>query len=195
MEDAKRPHLRRSLSHDGSCPQRIYNANRRGVKTAKDDAFVDKGNPFFDFGGGEQLGRDAPRFGRGHAPGQFLQACFRTGDFDPTTFGEHAHLLVLRHAVKGQLRHLFGMINGKDEVGGMTGGSAGIGQRAFVDQNDVTPAQASQVVGHAVANNARADNHDICGFREFTHVFSFRVCGVGQCLMCRLSLSPVDECK
>ena len=87
------------------------------------------------------------------------------------------------------------MVNRKDEVGGMAGGAAGIGQRTFVDQDDVSPAQASQVVGHAVADNARADDDDICGFGEYTHVLSFRLCEVGQCLMCQLSLSPGDECN
>ena len=56
--------------------------------------------------------------------------------------------------------HLLGVVGQEDEVRGVAGRAAGVGQRALVEQHDVAPAEPGQVVGHAVADDAGADDDD-----------------------------------
>ena len=77
----------------------------------------------------------------------------------PAALGEDAHLLVLADAVDRQRGHLLRVVDQVDEVRGVACGPARVGQRALVEQHDVAPAQAAEVVGEAVADDAGAD-HD-----------------------------------
>ena len=57
------------------------------------------------------------------------------------------------------------MIDGVYEVGRVAGRAAGVGQHALLDEDDVPPPETGQVVGHAVADDARADHHDLGSIR------------------------------
>jgi len=79
---------------------------------------------------------------------------------DPAALGEDAELLILLDAVRGQRRHLARVVDREDEVRGLAGGPAGVGQRTLVQEHDVAPAEAGQVVDEAVADDAGADDDD-----------------------------------
>ena len=89
----------------------------------------------------------------------------RAGDLDPAALGEDAHLLVLLDAVGGQRGHLARVVGQEDEVRGVAGRAARVGQRALLDLDDVAPAQPGEVVDEAVADDARADDDDARGTR------------------------------
>jgi len=57
------------------------------------------------------------------------------------------------------------VIDGEDEVGGVAGRSAGIGERALVDEHQVVPTELRQVLDQAVADDAGADDGNPCGPR------------------------------
>ena len=105
-----------------------------------------------------QLGLDAPGPRRRHPPAQLLHPLLGAGDLEAAGLGEHAQLLVLAHRVEGEVGQLAGVVDREDEVRRVTGGAAGIGQRALVDLDDVPPAEAGEVVDEAVADDARADH-------------------------------------
>ena len=60
-----------------------------------------------------------------------------------------------RTDVERQLRHLLRVVDGEDEVRGVPGRAAGVRQRALVEQDEVAPAERGEVVGEAVADDAR----------------------------------------
>ena len=62
------------------------------------------------------------------------------------------------------------MIDRKDEVGGVAGGAAGIGEGALVDLDDVLPAELGQMPHYGVADDAGADHDYSSADREFTHL-------------------------
>ena len=64
------------------------------------------------------------------------------------------------------------VVGQEDEVGGVTGRPAGVRERALLEQDDVAPAELGEVVGHAVADDAGADDDDIRPRRERAHATS-----------------------
>ena len=92
--------------------------------------------------------------------------CCVAGDLDPAALDEHAELLVLAHALERQRGHLLRVVDREDEVRGVAGRAAGVRQRPLVDQRDVRLAEPRQVVGEAVADDPRADDHDALGRRQ-----------------------------
>src|SRR5947208_2716631 len=105
-------------------------------------------------------GLHTPRLRGGHPPSELLHPLLGPGDLDPTALSEDVELLVLAHALERQRRHLLGVVDGEDEVRGMPGRAPRVGQRALVDQRQVRLAQLGEVVGDAVADDARADHND-----------------------------------
>ena len=85
------------------------------------------------------------------------------GDLDAAALVVDVELLVLAHALQRQRGHLLVVVDREDEVRGVAGRAARVGQRALVDQRDVGLAEAGQVVGDAVADDPRADDHDALG--------------------------------
>ena len=112
---------------------------------------------------------------RRRPPLQLLHPLGRAGDLDAAAPGEDAHLLVLDDAVEGDRRHLLRVVGQEDEVRGVTGGATRVRQRALVEQDDVAPAEAGEVPGHAVADDAGADDHDACALGKPAHVPSLVV--------------------
>ena len=55
------------------------------------------------------------------------------------------------------------MIHREDEVRGVAGRAAGVRERPLVEQRDVGLTQPGQVVGKAVADDPRADDHHAAG--------------------------------
>ena len=53
------------------------------------------------------------------------------------------------------------MIGGEDEVGRVAGRSAGVGKRALFDQDQVVPAESSQMLDQAIADDAGSDDGDL----------------------------------
>ena len=74
--------------------------------------------------------------------------------------------LYWRDAVEGERRHLLRVVGQEDEVRGVTGRAARVRQRSLVEQHDVAPAEPGEVPGHAVADDAGADDHDRARARE-----------------------------
>ena len=66
---------------------------------------------------------------------------------------------VLVLALEREERHLLVVVGREDEVRGVAGGAAGVGQRALVDLHHVGPAEAAEVADQAVADDAGADDH------------------------------------
>ena len=66
--------------------------------------------------------------------------------------------LVLAGAVLGELGHHLGVVDRKDEVRRVARGSARVGHRALVNQDQVAPTETGQVTGEAVANDAGTDD-------------------------------------
>jgi hypothetical protein len=133
------------------------------VEAADDHALVDVGNELLDLVGcHERHIVDPPRLCRGHPASQLLHALLGARHLDAAADGEHAEFLVLPQAVGRQLRHLARVVDREDEVRGVARRSAGVRQRALVDQDHVLPAEVREVAEHAVADDAGAD-HDALG--------------------------------
>ena len=81
-----------------SCTKRVNGRHAGRVEATEQNLFVDEGNEFFDLFGRDELGRDAPGLGRGHAAIELLHALGRAGNFDAAALGVHAefHVLTLR---------------------------------------------------------------------------------------------------
>ncbi len=60
-----------------------------------------------------------------------------------------------RTASSVELRHLLRVVDREDEVRGVAGRAAGVRERALVEQDEVAPAELGEVVGEAVADDAR----------------------------------------
>jgi hypothetical protein len=88
----------------------------RGVEATEKDFFVDEGDEFFDLLGRDELGRDAPGLGRGHAAIELLHALGRAGHLNTAALGVHAELDVLTLRVEREERHFLVVIGGEDEV-------------------------------------------------------------------------------
>ena len=173
--DRQRAELLRALAHDRARPQRVDDADVRGGEAAEDDRILEVRDLLLDLGRGEELGVDAPRHRRRRPPLQLLHPLGRAGDLDAAAPGEDAHLLVLDDAVEGERGHLLRVVGQEDEVRRVTGRAAGVRQRPLVEQDDVAPAETGEVPGHAVADDAGADDHDACAFGKPAHVPSLVV--------------------
>ena len=158
--DHQRPDLLRALTHQGSRLERVHDPDPGRVEAAQDHVLVDEGDELTNLSRREQLDRlHAPRL-RGRDPSlQLLHPLRRARDLDPAALGEDPQLLVLGDALHGESRHLLRMVDEIDEIRGVPGGAAGAGKRSLVEQHYVSPAKATQVVGHAVAHDPGAD-HD-----------------------------------
>ena len=88
-------------------------------------------------------------------------SCIRSGvraTSMPAALGEDAEFLVLLGAVAGELHHHLRVLDREDEVGGVAGRAARVRHRALVDQDQVPPAEPGEVIGEAVADDARPDD-------------------------------------
>ena len=170
-------HLDGLLTHERASAQGVAHTDALGVEAAEDDGLVDEGDHLLDLGRCEQAHvLDAPRLARGDAARELLHALRRARDLDAAGLEERVELLVLREAVEGELRHLLVVVDEEDEVRRVTGGPAGVGQRALVDLDDVAPAQARQVVGHGVAHDACADDDALGLARQTAHLHPLGWC-------------------
>ena len=169
------------LAHDRARAQGVDDGDRRAVEAAEQDRLVDVGHELLDLGRSHEPRRvDAPRLRRRHPAAELLHPLLGARDLDPAALGVDAHLDVLPLRLERELRHLLRVVDREDEVRGVAGRAAGVGQRALVDLDDVRPAEPGQVVGEAVADDAAAD-HDGPGARwEVAHGISCS-CARGQC--------------
>ena len=150
----------RSLAHDGAGSYRVDHRHAGRVEAALDHVAVDERDPGHHLLGGEQLGLDPPGARRGHAPAQLLHALLGARDLDAAAGGVHAQRLVLALALQRQHGDLAAVIGGEDEVRGVAGGAARVGQRPLVDQDQVVPAQLREVGDQTVADDPGADDRD-----------------------------------
>ena len=158
----------RAFAHDGAGLDRVHHRHGRRVEAALDHVAVDERHPGHHLVRGEQLGLDPPGARRGHAPAQLLHALLGARHLDPAAGSVHPQRLVLALALQRKHRDLAVVIGGEDEVGGVAGGAAGIGQRPLVDQHQLVPPQLRKVPHQAVADNAGADHHDPGAPRHYT---------------------------
>src|SRR6266702_2922866 len=100
---------------------------------------------------------------------QFVHALLRAGYLEPAALGEHPEFGELLGAVTGEFHHHLRVLDRVDEVGSVARGTARVGHRPLVHQNKITPAEQRQVVGEAVADDARADDDSACPGRCFAH--------------------------
>ena len=164
--DGQRAQVQGRLAHERARLERVDDADPRRVEAAEDDRLVDERDHRLDLGRGEESGAlDAPRGGRRHPPLQLLHALGRAGDLDAAALVVDAELAVLVGALDRERRHLLGVVGQEDEVRGVAGGAARVGEGTLLDEHDVPPALLRQVVGHAVADDPRADDDDPCPLR------------------------------
>ena len=158
------------LAHDRAGAQGVDNGDGRAVEAAEQDRLVDVGHELLDLRRRDEPGRvDAPRLRRRHPPSQLLHPLLGARDLDAAALGVDAHLDVLPLRLERELGHLLRVVDREDEVGRVPGRAAGVRQRAFVDLDDVGPAEPGEVVREAVADDAAAD-HDGAGLRgEVAH--------------------------
>src|SRR5699024_3291713 len=64
---------------------------------------------------------------------------------------------------------LSGVVDREDKVRGVSGRTAGIGQRTFVEQHDVSPAAISEMVDDGVTDDSCADDDDVGSFWQAVH--------------------------
>ncbi|CAB4760560.1 unannotated protein [freshwater metagenome] len=167
-----------ALAHDRAGAQRVDDADARGVEAAEDDGLVDVGDELLHPLGRDDLGVvDAEGLRRRHAAMELLHALGSAGNLDAAALGEHAHLLVLAHALVGELGHLLGVVDREDEVGRMAGGAARVRQRALVDLDEIAPAETGQVVGQRIADDSGSDDDGLGRRRQCAHRCSSRRAG------------------
>ena len=150
----------RPLAHDGARTDRVDHRHARRVEAAQDHVAVHERRLRDDLDGREQLGLDAPGARGCHPPAQFLPARLGARHLDPAARGIDAERGILALALQGQHRDLAIVIGGKDEVRRVAGGSAGIGQRPLVDQQQVLPPELRQMLDQAIADDPGADHGD-----------------------------------
>ena len=148
-----------AVAHDRPGLQRVDDADGRRVETAEDHALVDERDELLHLVGSQERHRlDPPRLRRGHATRQFLHPLLGPRDLDAARLGENAHLLVLAHALRRELRHLLRVVDREDEVRRVAGRAPRVRERPLVEQDDVRPALVGEVVGDAVADDPAADD-------------------------------------
>ena len=72
-------------------------------------------------------------------------------------------------AVEGEVGHLLVVVHRIDEVGGVPGGAAGVGQGAFVELDDVSPPERGEVFDHRVTDDSGADHYHLGAGWEIAH--------------------------
>jgi hypothetical protein len=162
------------VAHDRAGPDRLDDPDGRRPERADDHLGIEERQRLVDLLGGDQLGVDAPGPGAGDPPGQLLHPLGGPGDFVAAGLGEDPELLVLPHAVGGDVGHLPGVVDREDEVARVPGGAARVGQRPLVELHEVPPAEPGQVVGEAVADDAGADDDGSGAGRQGAHDGSLR---------------------
>ena len=169
--DRQRADVDRRLAHERAGLQRVDDPDPRRVEAGQDLRLVDEGHHRLDLvGRDEPHALDAPRPGSRHAALELFDPLRRSGDLDAAALGEDAELLVLPDAVEREGGHLLGVIGQEDEVRRVPRRATRARQRAFLDEHDVAPTEAGQVVGHAVAHDARADDDDPRSIGKRCHV-------------------------
>ena len=158
------------LAHDGARPYRVHHRHARHVEAALDHLAVDERDPGHHLVGGEQLRLDAPGAGRGHAPPQLLHALLGARHLHPAAGGVDPQRLILALALQGQQRDLAVVIGRKDEVGGVAGGAARVGQRPLVDQHQLVHPSSANWATRPVADDAGADYRDLRARRHYTGI-------------------------
>ena len=160
----------RSLAHQRSRAHRVDDTDIGRVEAADEDRRVDVRHERLDLRRrDERGGLDAPRLRGSHTTAQLLHPFLCACDLDPAAPREDPELAVLANALERELRDLLRVVDRKDEVRRMPGGAAGVRQRSLVEQDDVRPAQADEVVGEAVADDAAADDDRSGGGRDRGH--------------------------
>ena len=183
--DRQRAERRRGLAHQRAGAERVDAADAGRVEAAEDDLLVDVRHELLHLRRRQQLRRLAPRDRRGDAPVELLQPLLRPRDLDPAADRVHAELDVLVRRVPRERGHLLRVVDGEDEVGGVPGRAAGVRQRALVEQHEVAPAEPREVVNHAVADDAGADDDRLRARGEVRH----RPRDPTSCSSCRSSPS------
>ncbi len=160
----------RPLPEDRPRPQRVDRRHRGEVTATEEDLLVDEGDQLLDLGRGHQMCLHVPVLRRAHPPAELFHPLLGAGHLDPAAGDVDPHLLVLTLAVEGEHRHLFVVIDGEDEVGGVARRPTWIGQRSLVDLDDVAPAELGEMAHHRVADDPRSDHHHAGTGRHITHV-------------------------
>ena len=162
--------LLRLLAHQRAGPQGVDHADAGCGEAPEDHVLLDVRHQLLHLGGREELGLDAPRVAGRQPALELLHPLGRARDLDAAALGEHAQLLVLPDAVQREVGHLLRVIDQEDEVRGVAGGTARVGERPLVEQHDVLPSVQGQLVGDAVPNDAGADDDDVRFRRQITHL-------------------------
>ena len=161
--DGQRAHLLGGLAHQRAGLERVDDADARRVEAAEDDRLVDERDHLLDLGRRRAAGcprrptsvDDAMR-----RLSSSIRSGVRATSMPPVSL-KTPELAVLAGAVDRERRHLLGVVGQEDEVRGVTGRAARVRERALLDQDDVAPAGLGEVVGHAVADDPGADDHDV----------------------------------
>jgi hypothetical protein len=165
--DLERTHLLGLLPAEGPEPERVRHADAPCVEPAEEDLLVDERDELADLGRGhEPAALDAPRLRRRHPPTELLHALLGPSDLDAAALGVEAEVAVLLGALVRERRHLLVVVDEEEEVRGVPGRAARVRQGSLVDQKQVAPAEAREVVDEAVADDPGPDDDDLRALRE-----------------------------
>ena len=156
-------------THRGAGLQRVDHRDGRAVEATQDDVLVDEGHQLLHLRRREQAGLDAPGPGRRHPAVQLQHPILGASHLYAPAVHREVHVPVLVGALLSEQGHLLVVVHREDEVGGVTGGTTGVGQGALVQQDHVGPAETGEVADKAIADDACSDHDDIGASREVTH--------------------------
>ena len=151
----------RALAHERAEAERVDHRDRRRVEAAEQDRLVDERDELLDLGRRDEAAPlDAPRLGRGHPATQLLQALLGARDLDAAALVQRPGLAVLAHRLERELRHLLRVVDREDEVRGVAGRAAGVGERPLVELDEVGHAELREPAGQGVPDDPAADHYD-----------------------------------
>ena len=167
--DRQRSLLPGVLAHEGAGPQGVDHRHAGRIPSTQDHRLVEEGHQFFRLVRAYQPTLDTPALGRSHASVEFVQPFLGAGHLQAARGDADFHLLVLMLAVEGEVGHLLVVVHRIDEVGGVPGGPAGVGERALVQLHDVPPAECGKMLDHRVTDDSGADHYHPGAGREIAH--------------------------
>ena len=162
--------VHRDIAHLGAGLQRVHHRHRGAVEALQNDVGVDERHQLLYLFGSQNVGLHPPGGGRCHAPLELVDALSGPGHLDAAGVNGKPQVAILVGALHPQQAHLLVVVHREDEVGGVAGGPAGVGQRALVQQYQIGPPQLAQVPDQAVAHDSRTDYYALGLLWDLSHV-------------------------
>jgi len=143
------------LTHYLAGPQRVTGPRVGLVQPALDHLLVDERDLLLDLLGADNFALLPPGFGAAELAFHLLEPFVGPGDLDALAERELVHLVVLCDGVVGEQRHLLVVLQGHQEVRGVSRRATRVRQRPLVDLDDVLATEFREVIDETVADNTR----------------------------------------